>query len=233
MVVEKALRALKRIVAAEVVAGAVQVVGARLGRDRDDGRQRRAVLRVELVAEHLELLHRILADVHRRVAPDGIVQIAAVDDGGVAVALIGRSAELHARELADVVGRGAWHGLGERQEVALEHRQGLNLILDDRRRRRRPCHLDQGRLGRHRDALFERRHPQPQIERHVGADRQHQFALRGAKAGELDRNEVGRRLQRDEPIDALGAGDDDLLSAVRLVQRRDRRAGKDAAVLVA
>ena len=47
--------------------------GAGSGRHCHDGVQGMSVLGVELVPEHLELLHRVFADVDRRAAPDRVV----------------------------------------------------------------------------------------------------------------------------------------------------------------
>jgi hypothetical protein len=60
-----------------------------------------SVLRVELVAEDFELLHRILTDVDRRTAPLRIVDIAAVDEGCVPASLIGGPTELRDRKPAN------------------------------------------------------------------------------------------------------------------------------------
>ena len=60
-----------------------------------------AVLRVELMTEHLELLHGVLSDVDRRAPPLRIVDVAAIDERRVATPLVGRAAELRHRESTD------------------------------------------------------------------------------------------------------------------------------------
>ena len=167
------------LVAPEVVAGAGIGVATRLRHHVDDGVQGRAVLRVELVAEDLELLHRVLRHVDDRAAPGRIVDGAAVDDGGVPVALIGESAELGHREPAVDAGqrRRPWQQLGQHQEVAVEHRQGRELFADDHRRGLGPRHLDQRALAGDQDVLVQRRDAQRDVDGGIGADQEGHGAL--------------------------------------------------------
>ena len=229
----KVVRCVERLVAAEIGCRAAEGVAARLGHDRNHGGQRGSVLGVELVAEHLEFLHRVLRDVDRRVPPDCIVDVSAVDDRGVAVALIGRAAELDDRELLpEIVRSGAGHQLRQREEVPGQHRQRRDLFGDHHRGGLRLGDLDQRRLRHDGQRLRERRHGESEVEVEVRADCENHFALLRREPGQLDRNRVRRRLKRrGAEVTAVG-GDEDLADAVRLVDDGDGRARQRAAGVV-
>src|SRR2546422_11525666 len=74
---EEVLR-VERAVAAKIESAAAELVAPRLAYHGDDCAQRAAVLCIELIAEHLELLDSLLGEVHRRAAPDCIVDVTAV-----------------------------------------------------------------------------------------------------------------------------------------------------------
>src|SRR5262245_760292 len=86
------------VVTAEVETAAAELIRAGAGGDRHHRVQCMSVLRVELTAIDLELLHGVLPDVDRRAAPLCVIDVAAVDDGRVAAALIGGAAKPGDRE---------------------------------------------------------------------------------------------------------------------------------------
>ena len=104
--------------------------------DRHDGIQGVTVLGVELVAEHFELLHRLFADINRRTAPHGVVDVAAVDERRIASALIGDAAKFCRRQASDcaVDRTGSRQELRQNQKVPVEHRQGVDVLFRDDRR---------------------------------------------------------------------------------------------------
>ena len=106
------------LVAAEEETGTAVQIRSRLRHDVHHSAQRRSVLSVELVAHHLEFLHRILGHVDRRAPPDRVVHVAAVDDGREAVALIRDAAEFRDRELVPAVRRGSRQQLREHEKVS-------------------------------------------------------------------------------------------------------------------
>jgi hypothetical protein len=79
----KEITRVEGLVTSEVERCAAWLIGAAARGDADDGIQGVAVLRVELVAEDFELLHRVLTNVDRRTSPLGIIDVAAIDEGGV------------------------------------------------------------------------------------------------------------------------------------------------------
>ena len=86
--------------------------------------QRVAILGVKLVAEAVEFLHGILPHIDCRAAPLRVIHIAAVNERGVAAALIGDAAEFGDGKPAHraVDRSGARQQLREHEKIPLQHR---------------------------------------------------------------------------------------------------------------
>lgn len=219
-------------IASEIKSTAITIVAAGLGDDGDHRAQRLSVLRVELVTEYFELLNCVLRHVDGRAAPDRIVDVAAVDDGRVAVARVGAAAKFCGGESA-ARRRRAWKQLRQHQEVATQHWQRPQLVGLDRGRGCGARDFDQWVLADDSQRLVDAGHAEPEVDRHVGADRERDFPLLAAESLELNADFIERRLERDCPVIALVAGGEHLAPSVRLVGDGDDGAGEGSAGVVA
>ena len=217
----------KTLVAGEHVAGAAEVIRARLGQGRDHRGKGSAVLRIKLVAVNLELLHRVLRDVDRGIAPDGVVDVASVNQRGVGVALVSRSAELHRRELL-VVRCSAGHDRREGQEVPVQHRKILHLLVRDHRGRLGLGQLDQRRFRRNGHRFFNA----GEIENELGLDliAHEQFDLLplGRETGEFGRDLIEPGLERHRAESTGGSSREHLRESGAGVQDRDGSSGQSS-----
>ena len=127
------VRGIERAIPPEIEPAAAELISPSLAHHGDDSAQRAPVLRIELIAEHLELLHGLLCKVHRRASPDRIVDVTTVDQRGKAVALVGHAAELRRVEVLHpaIVGSRPRQELRELQEVAPEVRKRVHLLGQD------------------------------------------------------------------------------------------------------
>ena len=224
-----------RGVAEEHQPRAVQLIGARLGDDRQHAAGRQSVLGFVRRGRDLELLDRVHREVLARLAHLGPRVVDAVDDEAVRI-LAGAGAEVDVaaiEEAADVVLRGAGRQHREIDPAPRRHRQVLNLPRRDRGGDVRAADVDDRRLAGDGDGLGDGGRPQREVDRRGLVDDEDDIRTGlGAEAAQLRSDGVAAGRQRRQAVLALAVGHADAREAGVDTARRDGDAGDHGAARV-
>ena len=217
-----------RRVAEQRERAAADVVGAALGHHVHDGAAA-AVLRVEALRHHVELLNR-LERIHLRETADGVVVVVAAVDDVIDVAAVAAADLRHVfRRLRRIRVEAETHAGHRRREIgelpAVE-RQPFDARQIDHLADRRGGRRDERRVAHDGDRLRDRGEPKRQIEirrlRDVDRD---VLALETDESGKLRDDVVGADGHRVEVIQAFAVADVGAREAGGRVGGRHRGAG--------
>ncbi len=231
---ERALRA-QAVVAEERKRRPRHVVGARLGHDRQRAAGRPADFRVEAVRDHAELADGVLAEPRAREAERGIGEVDAVHhDGGLArVAARADHGRIADEPVAAALALHAGRQEGQALEVAVGHRQLLNLFGDDVGGRVGLVDVHERRVGGDVHGLTQLRELERRRQAGGLADVQLEAFLHdGCEPLENERDGVGAGRHGRNAGGAVAAGDGDALEAGGRTAHGDRDARQRRAALV-
>ena len=153
--------------------------------------------------------------------PDGVVDVAAVDQRRVGVPLVGGPTELHRRELL-VVRRSARHDRRQRQEVPVQHRKILHLLVGHDRGRLRLRQFHERRFRRDGHDFLDSREIENEVRPGLIAHEELDFAPLRGKTGEFRRDLVDPRLESNRSERTRRAGSERLRETGPRVQDRHR-----------
>jgi hypothetical protein len=118
-------------IAEESKCGSIELIRARFGDHVEHGLERLAMLRVEAVRDDLELLDAVLHEALHRCSPHVIVDVTSVDDRRVVVAGVGAADLQRLGPGNRCVAPGAGDESRQREKVARQERQLLDLLFFD------------------------------------------------------------------------------------------------------